>query len=142
MNKNIEVLEILCDSACIEAGEKPRYITYAKEIEHNAKVKEKYNIIKQYIEELEKENQELKEQLKLSNDSQETVINTMSLVEKEKEQLEKALDKACERLDWDCPVSQGLINDLDCENRCSEDFEECCKECWKIYFLKEVLKNE
>ena len=45
----------------------------------------------------------------------------------------KALDKACERLDWDCPVGQNLIDDLDCEN-CDIDKE---KECWKKYFLKE-----
>lgn len=53
-------------------------------------LKEKNDLIKQdleRLEELEKENQELKEQLKLSNDSQETVINTMSLVEKENQEL-------------------------------------------------------
>lgn len=60
----------------------------------------------------------------------------------ENQKLKKALDKACKMLDWDCPVSQDLIADLDCENRCSTDFEECCRECWKIYFLKEVLKDE
>ena len=49
----------------------------------------------------------------------------------------KALDKACEILDWDCPVSQDLVDDLDCEN-CNDNY----KECWKKYFLKEVLENE
>lgn len=83
-----------------------------------------YITIKQDLEhktQLENENKELKE---------------------EYEKLKKALDKACKRLDWDCPVSQDLIDDLDCENRCSTDFEECCRECWKIYFLKEVLVDE
>lgn len=63
------------------------------------------------LEELEKENQKLKDYT-------------------------KALDKACERLDWDCPVSQELVDDLDCEN-CNDN----CKECWKKYFLKEVLED-
>lgn len=53
------------------------------------------------------------------------------------EQLEKALEKACERLDYSCPVEEELIDDLDCEN-CESD----CKECWKKYFLKEVLDCE
>ena len=64
-------------------------------------------------------------------------------LEKENQKLKKALELACELLGYrDCPVEQELIDDLDCENRCSEGFEECCKECWKIYFLKEVLENE
>lgn len=51
------------------------------------------------------------------------------------EQLEKALDKACEKLDYICiPVEEELVEDLDCDNN--------CKECWKKYFMKEVLKSE
>ena len=60
----------------------------------------------------------------------------------ENEKFKKAFNKACLMLDWCCPVEQDLIDDLDCENRCSGDLEELCRECWKIYFLKEVKKNE
>ena len=56
------------------------------------------------------------------------------------EKLEKAFDKACESLDWDCPEGQNLIDDFidyfDCENCKNTE-----KECWKKYFLKEVLEN-
>ena len=62
---------------------------------------------------LQEENQELKE---------------------ENQNLKKALDKACEMLEWGCPVEQDLIDDLDCENCKSTE-----KECWKKYFLNEVL---
>ena len=51
------------------------------------------------------------------------------------EKLEKALDKACEKLDYTCiPVEEELVEDLDCDNN--------CKECWKKYFMKEVSKND
>lgn len=53
------------------------------------------------------------------------------------EKLEQALDKACERLEWTCPVDQELVEDLDCEN-CKDTY----KECWKKYFMKEVSKND
>ena len=70
------------------------------------------------------------------------IVNTywfkfLEELEKENQILKKALDKACERLDWDCPVSQNLIDDLDCENCKNTE-----KECWKKYFLKEVLEDE
>ena len=56
------------------------------------------------------------------------------------EKLEKAFDKACESLDWDCPEGQNLIDDFidyfDCENCKNTE-----KECWKKYFLKEVLEE-
>ena len=55
------------------------------------------------------------------------------------EKLEKAFDKACERLDWGCPEEQNLIDDFidyfDCENCKNTE-----KECWKKHFLKEVLE--
>ena len=55
------------------------------------------------------------------------------------EKLEKAFDKACERLDWGWPEEQNLIDDFidyfDCENCKNTE-----KECWKKYFLKEVLE--
>lgn len=58
-------------------------------------------------------------------------------LKKENEKLKKALDKACEMLEWDCPVEQDLIDDLDCEN-CNGTY----KESWKKYFLNEVKDNE
>ena len=62
---------------------------------------------------------------------------TYEELEKENNKLKKALDKACEMLEWGCPVEQDLIDDLDCENCKNTE-----KECWKKYFLKEVLENE
>lgn len=51
----------------------------------------------------------------------------------ENEKFEKALELACKMLDYDCPVSQELIDDLDCE-MCCDNYEEC----WKKYFLNKV----
>ena len=51
--------------------------------------------------------------------------------------LEEALDKACEQLEWTCPVDQELVEDLNCDG-CDNN----CKECWKKYFMKEVLGSE
>lgn len=81
------------------------------------------------LEELEKENQELKEANKY-------LLNMSVDLHNEKEELKKAFDKACERLDWSCPTEQDLVDDFDCEN-CKDDY----KECWKKYFLNEVLKE-
>ena len=53
------------------------------------------------------------------------------------EKLENALDKACERLEESCPVEEELIEDLDCD-----EWDDNCKECWKKYFMKEVLGND
>lgn len=86
---------------------------------------------KQYCDDI-KQDLELLEQLKQQRDS--LAINNGELCVKVCK-LEKALDKACERLNWDCPVSQAVIDDLDCEKRCSSNFEEVCKECWKMYFM-------
>ena len=58
-------------------------------------------------------------------------------LEKENNNLKKALDKACEMLEWGCPVEQDLIDYLDCENCKNTE-----KECWKKYFLKEVFCND
>lgn len=49
------------------------------------------------------------------------------------------LEEACKILSWDCPCSQDLIDDLDCENRCTPDID--YSECWAKYLLKEVLDN-
>ena len=45
-----EALEILYNMACIEAGQKKQFISYAREIEHNEIVEKYYNIIKQDLE--------------------------------------------------------------------------------------------
>ena len=138
---------------------------------NTSKILEELNLIKQdleRLEELEKENLELKEeyenldrsfnschldyenlkgeneQLEKENEDLKVFVDAYANARDEllirNQKLEKALDKACEMLNWECPVSQNLIDDLDCENRCSDDFQECCKECWKLYFLKEALK--
>ena len=65
------------------------------------------------------------------------VDEVIDLIIKDIERLEKALDIACEKLEYTCPVEEELTNDLDCDD-CSNN----CKGCWKIYFLKEVLKLE
>lgn len=80
------------------------------------------------IEELEKKNQEL---LVNKNVAQGIVTK----LKEENDKLKKALDKACEKLDYTCiPVEEELVEDLDCDNN--------CKECWKKYFMKEVLHND
>ena len=75
-----------------------------------------------------------------------TIKEDFIVLEKENEQLKgtenneklkKALELACEMLSWDCPVSQNLINDLDCD-ACCDNY----KECWKKYFMKKVLDND
>lgn len=58
-------------------------------------------------------------------------------LEKENTKLKQALEKACERLDYTCPVEEELIEDLNCEE-CNSNSEEC----WAKFFLKEALKNE
>lgn len=65
------------------------------------------------------------------------IENECLALEQENEKLKKALEKACKILSWDCPCGQDLIDDLDCENRCQPDIDYA--ECWKKYFLKEVL---
>lgn len=74
----------------------------------------------------------------LQGDYEEKDLECIELY-KENEKLKKALDNACKILSWDCPCSQDLIDDLDCENRCQPDID--YSECWKKYFLKEVLGN-
>ena len=57
------------------------------------------------------------------------------------EMLEKALDKACELLaDYTgiCPFSKKLMYETNCDLNCKDTY----KECWKKYFMKEVLGNE
>jgi uncharacterized protein (DUF3084 family) len=133
----------------------------------NQKLKKDYNLLDTTMEsddriicELLKEKEQLKNDIKLNEtqiddltlevanykhaleEKNEIIMDLKDLgvkIGREKYQLEKALDKAYERLNWDCPVSQAVIDDLDCENRCSSDFEEVCKECWKMFFLNLVV---
>ena len=90
MTKSIKALEELKDEII------PDYaLEYEDDEGYKDWIDELYQTIKQDLkrkEQLEKENQELKEQLKLSNESQETVINTMNLVSQENEKLKQAID--------------------------------------------------
>ena len=53
MSKGLEALNSLKSMACVEAGPQNKYITYAKEMEHNEMVEEKYNIIEKELKVLE-----------------------------------------------------------------------------------------
>ena len=88
------------------------------------------------LEQLEKENQGLKKVRDNYSDQLNYVWNIVNSLKDENTRLKQALEKACERLDDDCPVSQELIDDLDCEN-CNSN----CKECWKKFFLKQVFES-
>lgn len=84
---------------------------YKDIITENKKLKETIKVLtctndSAIIQNLKAENQELKEQLKLSNESQETVINTMSLVDQENEKLKKALEDLEEQSG--CPLEALL----------------------------------
>ena len=92
-----------------------------------------YEIIKQDLEKLEKLKKKNKRLLVNKNVAQGIAIK----LKEENDKLKKALDKACERLEESCPVDQELVEDLDCDE-CNNN----CKECWKKYFMKEVLGNE
>ena len=97
--------------------------------------KEWLNAIKERLGKLKKENKELKETIEIRKQMNINLINFGSKLQLENEKLKKALELACEMLgDWDCPVSQDLIYDLDCE-ACCDNY----KECWKKYFMKTVV---
>ena len=49
MSKGLQALNSLKSMACVEAGPQNKYITYAKEMEHNEMVEEKYYIIKKEL---------------------------------------------------------------------------------------------
>ena len=108
------------------------------DVYHN--ITNEVNIIKKSLsrlEQLEKENQELKETINDLQKDYDALDYEQVELYAENTKLKKALEKACEKLDYTCPVEEELIDDLDCEN-CESD----CKECWKKYFLKEVLQDE
>lgn len=132
-------------------------LDYLHEEASNASPHSQYetNLLKliDVFEELINENQELKEKAQkydelckhnvmesqsFGDDLIQGILALNKRVIERNKKLNKALDLACERLDWDCPVGQDLIDDLDCEN-CDTDKE---KKCWKKYFLKEVFGNE
>lgn len=119
MTSKEAVLELICEAKSINIDE--GRICFLRNI-----IEKDLNKLKQF----EKENEELKEANKF-------LLNMSIDVHNEKEELKKAFDKACERLDWSCPTEQDLVDDFDCEN-CKDDY----KECWKKYFLKDVLDNE
>lgn len=64
------------------------------------------------------------------------LIQYVDKLEKENKELKGALEDACERLEYSCPVEEELIEDLDCEN-CNDNY----KECWKKFFLKRGRKE-
>lgn len=105
--------------------------------ELNEGARKSWLVFQQYCDDI-KQDLELLEQLKQQRDS--LAINNGELCVKVCN-LEKSFDKACERLDYDCPVGINLIDDLDCVNCCDD-----MKECWKKYFLNfadvEVINND
>ena len=99
---------------------------------------ENVNMLKEILENISKELEEVEYGSRvwyLLTDESNLIKNHLELI-KENQILKKALDKACEMLEWGCPVEQDLIDDLDCENCKSTE-----KECWKKYFLNEALED-
>ena len=85
-----------------------------------------------------------KELEKLEKGNQELLVNknvAQGIAKKFKEEndkLKKVIDKACEKLEWTCPFEQKLMFETDCDLNCKDTY----KECWKKYFMKEVLDND
>lgn len=99
-----EALNILYNIACIDADyQQKEYITYAKEIEHNELVKKYFDIVSQALDDLEvleKENQELKEEInELSKDK--------TCFEKRCDKFEKVLEILKGHLDLGVYIQQG-----------------------------------
>lgn len=120
-----------------------RLTSHEEDLELRETDKKVIEIIKQDLERLEalkKENVELRQEVSALEDYSYDVDCEKEFLIKENEKLKKALEKACKILSWDCPCDQDLINDLDCEDRCQPNID--CTECWKKYFLKEVVNNE
>lgn len=100
---------------------------------------ENVDMLKEILENISKELEEVEYGSRvwhLLTDENNLIKNHLELI-KENQILKKALDKACEMLEWGCPVEQDLIDYLDCENCKNTE-----KECWKKYFLNEVKDNE
>ena len=56
------------------------------------------------------------------------------------EQQDKALTKACERLDGACPIEydENAVDMCSCPSECRNDDAKC----WKIYFMELAKKRE
>ena len=122
-------LKIKQDLERLEALEKENK-PYLELLTNNAKYQNDNQILQQ-------ENQDLWQQIENYNHKFAEVERKKCDLQQKIEKLKKALEKACKILSWDCPCCQDLIDDLDCENRCQPDIDYA--ECWKKYFLKEVL---
>lgn len=139
---SLEALEELCSRCYVESEKCSCHARYkGGECSTSCEYKELLEKDLERLEKLEKENKELRDKLKEPKykvlmgcrGGGKQFAQHVEIIKKEKQKLKKALDNACERLDWDCPVSQGLIDDLDCEY-CKDTY----KECWKKYFLRGV----
>ena len=93
----------------------------------NLLVDENHNIVK--LEDLVKIIKQDLERLEMFEQNYDTTVRRNKELIEENEKLNQALDKACKRLDYTCPVEEELIEDLDCEN-CKDNY----KECWKKFF--------
>lgn len=110
------------------------------------KLKEKYTrlerayknneVMTKDLNELINRNLELKDKIKELEELLDSLQKDYDHLSEEDLKLEQALEKACERLDYTCPVEEELIEDLNCEN-CEDNY----KKCWKKYFLKEVFES-
>ena len=90
-----EALENLYNMACVEAGQKQQFITYAREIEHNENVKKHYDIIKQDLERLEMLEKENKQHIKnvRMQIGQKTLLSVENArLQQENEKLKKAIE--------------------------------------------------
>ena len=67
-----------------------------------------------------------------------TTYESNKLLREENAKLKKVIDKACEKLEWTCPFEQKLMFETDCDLNCKDTY----KECWKKYFMKEVLQDD
>ena len=156
MSKALEALEKLYEEREYLLGEKVNHKTknWHNDIKHYDNINKCLLTIKQDLERLEEFEEVLnghcskcvnrENNICVGMDAPihiDTLINCIEMenqeLKEENNKLKKALDKACEMLEWGCPVEQDLIDDLDCENCKNTE-----KECWKKYFLNEVVENE
>ena len=92
-----------------------------------------YREIKKDLEKLKK----LEEQVRVLNKRYKNKNIKYNKLYKQALQYDLALDKACEKLQFTCPIQEELVKDINC-NDCHHN----CQECWRRYFMKEVLDNE
>ena len=156
MSKALEALEKLYEEREYLLGEKVNHKTknWHNDITHYDNINKCLLTIKQDLERLEEFEEVLnghcskcvnrENNICVGMDAPihiDTLINCIEMenqeLKEENNKLKKALDKTCEMLECGCPVEQDLIDDLDCENCKNTE-----KECWKKYFLNEVVDNE